>query len=138
PERILTTPDKPKPDHTWSDHGGYVGDFKLDPSGFKLPASQLGGLDPLFQWVLHSGREALAPVRQVNLQRTGAVLGILGFPCAEMARFAEQEWLHGSGLQLDSGLRRSAAVDPRNRFQSGLPVLLLRQALGLGAGGFAL
>jgi len=131
-ERILTPPDKPKPDHTWSDRGGYVGDFKLDANGFELPAAELAGLDPLFQWVLHSGREALEPVRHRDLARTGAVLGILGFPCAEMARFAEREWLRGSGLE------RGAAVDPRNRFQSGLPVLLLRKALGLGAGGFAL
>src|SRR5262249_52453635 len=51
-------------DCTFTDRGGYVSGFAevWDPEGFALPAASLRGLDPLFQWVLHTGREALRPV----------------------------------------------------------------------------
>ncbi len=61
PSRILTDASSPAPDRTWSDRGGYVRDFEaqFDASGFDLGADEIRGLDPLFQWVLHTGREAL-------------------------------------------------------------------------------
>jgi acyl transferase domain-containing protein len=51
-------------DQAFCDRGGYVDGFDglWDPSGFALPATELRGLDPLFHWVLHTGREALRPV----------------------------------------------------------------------------
>ena len=129
---FLCDPAHPEPDKAWSDRGGYVTGFErvFDPSGFLVPAAELRGLDPLFLWTLHTSRAALhdagfevrtAPVR------AGAILGNLSFPSAGMARYAAAVWS-----------KRADRPDPRNRFSSGLPALLLQRALGLSAGAFAL
>ncbi len=120
-------------DHTWTDRGGYVRGFEanFDPDGFRLPAPEIVGLDPLFQWLLHTGRAALSDAGlsdEARLERTGAVIGNLSFPAAGTHRFAETVWRGGNGDQ----------PDPRNRFISGLPAHLLARALGLGGSAFAL
>ena len=55
-------------DATWSDRGGYVEGFEavFDPTGFRLPAEEILALDPLFQWLLHAGREALRDAGHVG------------------------------------------------------------------------
>lgn len=116
-----------------TDRGGYVEGFEraFDPRGFAIPAAEILPLDELFQWVLHTGREALrdagidAPHR--TPPRTGAVLGILGLPTESLVQFAESVWL-----------RESSPVDPRNRFCGGFPAHLLAHALQLDRGAFAL
>ena len=143
PASVQTSPEAPKPDHTWSDRGGYVRGFEdvWDPTGFSLPPEALAGLDPLFQWTLHTGREALRDAG-VDLAakgpRTTVVMGNLSFPTGEMNRLAEVAWLAGAlGAQhlQDAGVD---VPDPRNRFMSGLPALLLAEALGLEAGATSL
>ena len=64
-------------DRSWSDRGGYVTGFEqvFDPSGFEIPAQEVQSLDPLFHWLLHTGRQALAEVQQVSLKRAGVVIG---------------------------------------------------------------
>lgn len=122
-------------DRTWSDRGGYVTGFEdlFDVEGFALHPDEIRALDPLFQWVLHCGREALAGVH-ASRARTGVVLGNLSFPSSSMARFAERTWL-GDALADQVGV---APVHARNRFTSGLPAHLLARALGLGGDAFAL
>jgi len=120
-------------DKSWSDVGGYVRDFAFDPSGYRVPESELAGLDPLFHWVLDTGRKALRDAGVDGDARTGAVLGNLSFPSPGMSRFAESVWL--GELSERAGVGQ---VDARNRFMSGLPAHLLARALGLGAGAFAL
>ncbi|HUP22947.1 MAG TPA: beta-ketoacyl synthase N-terminal-like domain-containing protein, partial [Thermoanaerobaculia bacterium] len=119
------------PDRTWSDRGGSVLGFDevFDPRGFLVPPEELVGLDPLFLWTLHTARAALADAGMGTgaLSRAGAVLGNLSFPSAGMARYAEAVWSE-----------RADRPDPRHRFGSGLPALLLERALGLDAGAFAL
>ena len=126
-------------DRTWCDRGGYVRGFEqvFDPHGFAVPAAEILELDPLFQWVLHTGREALlaAGVDEQAAGRTGVVLGNLSFPSALASRFAESVWLD-AGLPLTG--RDPRPVDPRNHFMSGLPAHLLAHALGLGGAAFAL
>ncbi len=125
-------------DRTWCDRGGYVRGFEdiFDPSGFRLPANEVRRLDPLFQWVLHTGREAL---RDAGIEaadepdRTGVILGNLSFPSVSANRFAESIWLDGP-----VGDHVPPTVDPRNHFMSGLPAHLLARALGLGGTAFAL
>ena len=107
----------------------------FDPSGFELQADEILRLDPVFQWVLHTAREALRDSGH-NGQRegVGAVFGNLSFPSAGLSRFAEATWIaRGEGLGSDAlrALGRDQ-IDPRNRFNSGLPALLLERALGLG------
>ena len=134
-ERILASIGEGAADHAWNDRGGYVDAEAFtrgfDPDGFALPADEVLRFDPLFQWILHTAREALRDASHSgDNTRVGAVFGNLSFPSASMSRFAESVW----GAQDDT----AAAADPRNRFNSGLPALVLEQALELGAGSFAL
>ena len=135
--RMLGAPGSDLADRAVSDIGGYVHGFEhvFDPEGFAVPARELRGLDPLFLWVLHVGRLALEGARDTaDRRRTGAVLGNLSYPSSSLSRYAERTWL-GAPLAERLGID---AVDPRNRSMSGLPAHLLAQALGLGAGAFAL
>jgi len=159
-ERVLCKPGEDSTDRTWSDRGGYVEGFPeiFDPEGFALPAKNILSLDPLFQWVLHTAREALRDARRDSAQekkadlpqkntqdfpensRTGVIFGNLSFPSAAMSQFAE--CLH---LQRSEGYGAQALTaagiktpDARNRFTSGLPALVLERALSLGMGAFAL
>lgn len=124
-------PEAPDPDRTWSDRGGYVRGFEevFDSEGFRIPPAAILRLDPLFRWVLHAAREALAQVGHDSISgapRCGAVIGNLSFPSLGLARFAEGIW------------RGLPTGNPYDRFVSGLPAHLLARALGLGAGAFAL
>jgi 3-oxoacyl-(acyl-carrier-protein) synthase/3-hydroxymyristoyl/3-hydroxydecanoyl-(acyl carrier protein) dehydratase/1-acyl-sn-glycerol-3-phosphate acyltransferase len=141
PALVLANDAKDTRDRTLHDRGGYVQGFDkvFDAQGFTVPAEQIAPLDPLFHWLLHAGREALRDVRyRGDKARAGAVVGNLSYPSSSLSRFAERFWL---GQVLDGqafdrlGL---PAVDPRNRFMSGLPAHFLAQALGLGGVAFAL
>ncbi|MBX2797451.1 MAG: polyketide synthase dehydratase domain-containing protein [Myxococcales bacterium] len=130
------------PDHSadraWSDRGGYVTGFddafrsQLQADPFRRPAEDLLALDPLFHWVLHTGRRALREAghdgSEGKSDRVGAAIGNLSFPSSAMSRFAEGVWLP----------QRPSDTDPRNRFMSGLPALLLADELGIGGGAIAL
>ncbi len=125
----------------WSERGGYVEGFagRFRPDGFDLPAEDVLALDPLVQWLLHAGRQALATAcpHGAPLPRAGAVVGNLVLPSRSLTRFGEAVWLEA---QADPWWRRAAPARPdaRNRFQAGLPAGILASALGLEAGAFAL
>jgi 3-oxoacyl-(acyl-carrier-protein) synthase/3-hydroxymyristoyl/3-hydroxydecanoyl-(acyl carrier protein) dehydratase/1-acyl-sn-glycerol-3-phosphate acyltransferase len=127
PKELALTPDPAaSADRAWSDRGGYVHGFdfaaELARDPFRRPADELLALDPLFHWVLSAGRTALREAgHQPGAPRTGAIFGNLGFPSSAMSRFAEHVWFP-----------ERPAVDPHNRFMSGLPALLLADELGLG------
>ena len=93
-EHALADPgaDASCPDRAWTDRGGYVRGFEhcFDPSGFAIAKRDVLALDPLFQWVLHTAREALrdAGYAQSNA-RIGAIFGNLSFPSATKSRYAE-------------------------------------------------
>lgn len=141
-EEVLCPADGDARDRAWSARGGYVQGFEdvFDPSGFALGADLVQGLDPLFQWSLHTAREALKDAGYLGrATNAGVVLGNLSFPTASLARWFEGVWLarqDGAILsQLD--LRPDFPI-AHNRFSSGLPALLIAQALGLERSGFAL
>ncbi|MBU1432682.1 hypothetical protein KKF91_19245 [Myxococcota bacterium] len=113
------------PDPVAHARGGYVFDFQPNLSGLKIPEATLTGLDPLFQLAIHAARAALEDAGQPR-GAAGAILGNLSFPSSAMSRFAEAVW------------RGDPTPDPRDRFMSGLPALLLREALGLQGPTFAL
>ncbi|MEO6651915.1 MAG: beta-ketoacyl synthase N-terminal-like domain-containing protein [Ilumatobacteraceae bacterium] len=125
-------------DRTWSNRGGYVDGFEtvFDPGGFGLPRDEIVALDPLFQWTFHTARAALRDAGHADgdADRFGAIFGNLSFPSAGMAAFVQASSL--SDVTPDAPPADLAGA--RNRFMSGLPALLLEQALGLGAGAFAL
>ncbi|MDQ3263752.1 MAG: 1-acyl-sn-glycerol-3-phosphate acyltransferase [Myxococcota bacterium] len=139
---MLAKPGEDRRDRASSDRGGYVQGFErvFDPAGFAVPADALAGLDPLFLWLLHTGREALREARfSGDLARAGAIVGNLSYPSSSLSAFAERTWLSKDSVGSEALLRLGLpTVDPRNRFMSGLPAHLLAQALGLGAGAFAL
>jgi acyl transferase domain-containing protein/3-hydroxymyristoyl/3-hydroxydecanoyl-(acyl carrier protein) dehydratase len=115
-------------------HGGYGRvhgfDEVFDPHGFAVDPDRIVGLDPLFRWVLHAGRQALAEAgRPGPHPGAGLVLGNLSYPTAGLSRVAEQVWRDG---------RPEPGTDPRDRFSSGLPAHVAATALSLGRGGFAL
>ncbi len=127
-------------DRTWSDRGGYVHSFDklFDPDGFALSANEVLALDPVFQWTLHTAREALRDAGHADADpaRFGAVFGNLSFPSAGMAAFSQ-----AVSLSTLAGYETAVAgplPNPLNRFTSGLPALVLERALGLGVGAFAL
>jgi acyl transferase domain-containing protein len=111
--------------------GGFVRGFEtvFDPEGFLRPANEITGLDEVFRWVLHTGREALRECGSADrfLPRAGLVLGNLSYPSLGAVHWASHVWLPGR-----------PAPDPRNRFFSGLPAHFAASALGLGLGSFAL
>ena len=122
------------PECSWTDRGGYVHGFSsvFDPSGFCIPASTIQAHDETVGWMLHTAREAL---RESGIdgpgsvpERTGAVVGLLGLPSENMARYAEEVWCGRADPALSAG----------NRFASGLPAHLLKQALGFELDSFAL
>ncbi|MCP4211127.1 MAG: beta-ketoacyl synthase [Halieaceae bacterium] len=143
--RILTNPNGKALDRAWSDRGGYVRGFdeRFDPSDFRLPAAEIKGLDPIFQWTLHGVREALrsaglaAPLAD-DATPIGLVMGNLSYPTVGLVQFAESTWF---GAQASDSVLQPPGVgpyDPRNRFSSGLPSHLAAQALNLRGDAFAL
>jgi acyl transferase domain-containing protein/3-hydroxymyristoyl/3-hydroxydecanoyl-(acyl carrier protein) dehydratase/1-acyl-sn-glycerol-3-phosphate acyltransferase len=134
PADVMCEPSQPKPDRTWTDRGGYVRGFESiwEPEGFAIPATELGGLDPLVHWVLHCARAALADAGDdrrgsVTRPRVAAVFGNLGFPTESMNRYAEALWFGAT-----------PRPDARNRFMSGGTAAVLERALGLMPGVMAL
>ncbi|MGZ0192724.1 MAG: beta-ketoacyl [acyl carrier protein] synthase domain-containing protein, partial [Acidimicrobiales bacterium] len=136
PADVLCDPENDSTDRIWSDRGGYVSGFDdvFDATGFGLPADEITGLDPVFQWTFHTAREALrdAGYGEHDAARFGAVFGNLSFPSASMAAFAQAVHL------ADGALPDAHLPDARNRFMSGLPALMLERALDLGVGAMAL
>jgi len=144
PDDIMCAGPDDSADRTWSDRGGYVAGFAelFDPEGFRLPAEQINDLDPVFQWTFHTARQALrdAGHSESDPTRSGAVFGNLSFPSAAMAAFTQATSIAAVPGFGDDALEAAGVRPPDalNRFNSGLPALLLERALGLGAGAFAL
>ncbi|MDT0447865.1 beta-ketoacyl synthase N-terminal-like domain-containing protein [Streptomyces hesseae] len=132
------------PDHVFSGIGGFVRGFEaaFDPTGYALPPEEILRLDPLFQWPLYTGRQALAEAgHPAAPPRTGLVLGNLSYPSTAAVRHTEQVWLSAQEPTVrDALLASSPSPRPHahNRFSSGLPALLTARALGLDGGAYAL
>src|SRR5579883_625100 len=129
----LTEPVDPRLKRMLSNTGGYIHAFaeRFDAEGFHVPAETILRLDRLFQWLLYAGNETLRSAghdTRTQSSRIGAIVGNLSYPTRSMVDFAERVWWN----------RAAGDLDPRNRFTSGLPAHILAQALGLGAGAFAL
>ncbi|MCF3102158.1 beta keto-acyl synthase [Streptomyces roseoverticillatus] len=126
--------------------GGFVQGFAdaFDPTGYALAPEEILRLDPLFQWVLHAGRQALAEAGHshpsATPRGTGLVLGNLMYPPTAAVRHAEHVWLSHQEPSLRDLLLEALPPRPHpfNRFSSGLPALLAARALGLDAGAHAL
>ncbi|BBB00135.1 putative polyunsaturated fatty acid synthase PfaB and C [Actinacidiphila reveromycinica] len=134
--------------------GGFVSDFRFDPTGYLLDPGHLSRLDRLFHWSLHVAREALRDTghadRPATLARTGLILGNYSFPTpastrvsVPLAQEAVLEGLRRSGLPELAGLGQGALTDPggpaaEDLRVSGSPAGLAATALGLGGPRYAL
>ena len=115
--KVLCNPDRPLPEYSWSNKGGYV------PSEYH-PARE--DLDPVFIWTKQASEQALSNVQRVEAHRTGLVLGNLSFPTAKMNQYTE--WRIG----------KRENVDERNRFMSGLPARWTAEQLNILGPAYAL
>ncbi|MCG8442965.1 MAG: polyketide synthase, partial [Caulobacterales bacterium] len=121
--------------------GGHVTGFDgvFDPGGFRLPADEVRRLDPLFQWVLHTGREAWRDAGgegRLAGERCAVVLGNLSYPSRALVALAAEAALDAQPWSGPAS--RGGVTAPENRFMSGYPAHLLARALGLGGPAFAL
>jgi len=116
-------------DKSWNSMGGRVEGFEsiFDPEAFDVDAELVKGLDPTFQWLLHTGKEALNGIEA--MPKTGAIIGNLSYPTRSFNKVAQQHWFPSvDDKRVDE---KEKTVDPINRFMSGYPAQLMANALGL-------
>ncbi len=134
---LLSTPDKARwrtepasamQKEGWNHPAGYVRGFDsvFDPDDFELDSQLVRSLDPLFQWVLHTSKEAYHQINRADRGSLAVLLGNLSLPSEGLARWTEAVW------------KKSEKPQPLNRYMSGLPAHLIARALGRRADAFAL
>ena len=111
--------------------GGFVTGFEsvFTPDAYDLGDIDPARLDPLFQWLLHAGREAWtdAGAPDVKRKKLGVVAGNLGYPSRALCDFASDIWQTGE-----------SDIAAYNRFNTGGPARLLARAFGAKGPAFAL
>ncbi|MCZ4299361.1 beta-ketoacyl synthase N-terminal-like domain-containing protein [Henriciella marina] len=110
--------------------GAFVTGFDkvFDPAAHDLGDTDASDLDPVFQWLLHAGREAWREAGQPKARksRIGVIAGNLGYPSRALSDFAADIWLDGT-----------SGIHSQNRFNTGGPAQLLARALGAAGPAFA-
>ncbi len=142
--------DGPAPDKVYSLRAGYVENFRLDPQGLTFTPDlreSLDRLDPLYQFVLHAGRDAMANAAptggRVDRARTGVILAAIALPtdgASAITREIIGRALARSvlGRAADKVLPPDESPHPLNAAAVGLPAALLAEALGLGGCAYTL
>jgi len=135
--------EKGKVDHCSSLKGGYIRDFKFDPSGFQIPSAYVEQQDKMYQWSLHVAREALKDSSYFDnkeiLKKCGVVLGNLSFPTSSSYHQLSPVF----NKAIESGVQKlikdqSFKLDTEQRFDLerkviGSPSQMVSEAVGLGA-----
>lgn len=131
-------------------NGGYIHDFHFDCQGYQMPSSYLQQLDPLYQWVLHTGKQALVNggyEESEALKNCGAILGNLSFPTYESNHLFMPLYHKVLSDELAKNFNTSFALEnfsskatshADNGLIAGYPSALLAKSLGLGAQHFSL
>ncbi len=118
-----------------------IQDFKFNPAGFNVDASLLQRLDPMYQILLHAGRDAWADAKTdaINKERVGIVIGNIALPTESSSQFSDEVFkqLFEAQLNIEQNNNKES-VEPLNRYVAGLPAGLLAKALGFGAGAYTL
>lgn len=152
PEAIYSP--APSPGKVISKRACLIEDFTFDPVDLDLDRSLIDALDPLYQLVLHAGRQALLNCNTpINRKRTGTILATIALPTDASSAITRnifggtiEETLADNG-SLTSPVPASRHVgngDPFTPAQcfgskaTGFPGAILARALGLGAGSFTL
>ena len=134
-------------DRVYSTRACVVDGFTFDPGGLQLDADTLRGLDPLYEMVLHVGRQAFddAATGTLDRRRVGVTLAAIALPTdgssaitrEVLGRAFEATLLGAIGTAGTSGTETQRAValsSPLNARVTARPASLLAQALGLGGG----
>jgi 3-oxoacyl-(acyl-carrier-protein) synthase/3-hydroxymyristoyl/3-hydroxydecanoyl-(acyl carrier protein) dehydratase len=147
PARVSTT-NGSLVDGTVSRMGSVVDEtLPLDLDGLVIDRAFFARLDPLFSWVTHAARHALADaglpvVDDARADRIGLFLGNLSFPTEGMARFGARalaETVYPAFAEHDlATVLHLPKGEPLDRFMSGLPAHVAARALGLTGGALAL
>lgn len=137
--------DAPQPNRIYSRRGGFIRDFRFNPEGYLLPAAELERLDAVFQWSLHTAREALrsAGYRDgIAPASCGVVMGNYAFPTPSSNRLVLPVWHRvvartlEQRLDLEAGALvrhvadTSAGIAAENRYVCGMPAAMVASALG--------
>lgn len=125
------------PDTVYSTRACLVDDFVFDATGLHLDADTLHGLDPLYELVLHVGREAFSDANTgaLDRERVGVTLAAIALPTDGASSITSD--ILGSAFKhalLGTGARPPALSSPLNARVTGRPASLLAHALGLGGG----
>jgi len=137
---------KGKADKFYSLMGGFVRNFKFDPTGYQLPAEVLANLDNTFKWSLHTAKEALKHSgyleNQDILAKCGVILGTLSLPTKYSNQLFSSIYhqvlspvvteLLQQEFELSS-LLTSGEASVYNAMISGLPAAIIAQALCLSS-----
>jgi acyl transferase domain-containing protein/3-hydroxymyristoyl/3-hydroxydecanoyl-(acyl carrier protein) dehydratase len=127
------------PDKVNSRRACLIQNFEFNPAGFDVDAELLQRLDPMYQILLHAGRDAWADARTdaINKDRVGIVIGNIALPTESSSQFSDEifKQLFEEQLGINSDKNN---VEPLNRYVAGLPGGLLAKALGFGAGAYTL
>ncbi len=132
-------------DKTYSKRACLINNFRFDPTGIDIDKNILEELDPLYQFVLHAGREAFLCCNTKNLdrKRTGVALAAIALPTDSSSGLAQKiigqsyrKNLFGKSFSSDNmHITTAEALSAR---VTSLPAAILAKGLGLGGGSFTL
>jgi acyl transferase domain-containing protein/3-hydroxymyristoyl/3-hydroxydecanoyl-(acyl carrier protein) dehydratase len=129
------------PDKVCSRRACLIQNFEFNPEGLNVDAELLKRLDPMYQILLHAGRDAWADAKTDTIikERVGVVIGNIVLPTESASEFSDEIFknLFETQLKFDSD-KQTQTTEPLNRYVAGLPGGLLAKALGLGAGAYTL
>jgi PfaB family protein len=115
--------------------------FEFNPEGFNVDTDLLSRLDPMYQILLHAGRDAWADAKtdSINKERVGIIIGNIVLPTESSSRFSDEQFKELYEAQLlTNPAKQTDSTESLNRYVAGLPGGLLAKALGLGAGAYTL
>jgi PfaB family protein len=118
-----------------------IQNFEFNPEGFNVDKALLQRLDPMYQILLHAGRDAWndANTDSVNRERVGVVIGNIALPTESSSLLSDELFKQLFESQLNiSAESHKESIEPLNRYVAGLPGGLLAKALGFGAGAYTL
>ncbi|MCP4537298.1 MAG: PfaB family protein [Chloroflexi bacterium] len=149
---VFYDPVKGRTDKSYCMRGGYIRDFKFDPSGYNIPPEFLDSLDNVFKWPLYVAKQALQDSGYLEnkavLSKSGVILGNLSFPTKLSHRLilpiyqqtikpALQELLQQEHFALAS-LPGLGEMSTFNVMTSDLPATVIARALSLSGISFSL
>ncbi len=142
-------PDKGIEDRCYSTRGGYIRDFRFDPTGYELPSDYLQKQDKLYQWSLYTAKEALIDggyyQEKDRLKNCGLILGNLSFPTssshqliADIYNRAIESHIQKLVDRPDFRLKDHQQNHPENKILEYTPSEMVSEALALGKTHYAL